>query len=250
MLFTSFSTITEKGDKKKWGKEIIALVEEVVGDIRIPGKRRVQGKWSVFTNSDLIELILSFAHPRSFNYTKEDLPYTLILNVTWRDRVSFMDEMIAYSRKKFGHSEFVEHIDFKGGNEIFWEVFQWGQGNVVTIPAIEMVRFSLRALVNDEWDSPLYPFAIVYFTISHCIINFFEIRYFKNIRNAQGFSQQVFVYGTFYVLFERTDSYEWRVTGFAAYGGYDHDLYYEGAVIQSEEGPPVRIIEDKVFATL
>jgi len=245
--------IFQDGDRDRWCEEVNQLSTALVDGVKISGNRRVAGKLSVFTNQDLVNLILLYATPRTFNYTKEDLPYTLLLNPFPLKKLDFFDSVTTFEKSM---SPFL-----KGVSKMFH--YQTGRyfskllsTSFVSIDAVDFLKYSFESLLEgvkrgaDQVDCTCQVCLVMISFQAHTGLilrpESFQYHFFEDSRAQVEFVNRFVEDPSFCAVFVKTSTKGWAAEHFFAHSG---QWVYEGDDDQVLESN-VRIVTNEEFETL
>lgn len=240
--------VFQDGDIDRWREEVRQLSTVFVEGVKVPGNRRVTGKLSVFTNEDLVHLILLYATPRTFNYRKEDLPYTLLLNPFPLKSLDFFDSVTSLEKEKSPLLDGVSKIFRYQTGRYFSEYLST---SFVAIAAVDFLKYAFKSILlgaDDKGDCTIGMVVLSFWENAGLIVhpNSFRHYFFKTMEDQVSLVHHALETPSFVAVFVKTSTQGWAVEHFFAHSGL---WVYEGEeddVLESN----VRIVSNEEFRTM
>lgn len=210
--------IWEQGDVEKWRKEVDKNANALTDSIRIPGNRRLTGKMSVFANRDLVQLILLYATPQTFNYTVEDVPFTMVFNPYPKGCLEFYDNVEIFESGKEYVAGLSKIFDYKTG--AYFSAYL--STSYVAIRAIDFIKYAFKVL-REGWKNGISGIsmeghayiALVVMSFTHGGgLHSFSCHYFEDAEAQVMFVEEELDKNCFCVVFTKTRTLGWGVEHF------------------------------------
>lgn len=242
--------IYHDGDIARWREGVRQLSTVFVDGVKVSGNRRVTGKLSVFTNEDLVHLILLYATPRTFNYTKEDAPYTLLLNPYPFRLLEFFEGIQSFERRMSPLMAGVSNIFHYQTGRYF---SKWLSTSFVAISAVDFLKYAFKSLLTgvqrgaDQVDCTCSVGVVVLSFPGGQVLgeDAFQYYFFETSEDQVAHINNMLETPSFCAVFVKTTTKGWVVEHFFAHSGA---WVYEGDedVLESS----VRIISNDDFRSM